>query len=628
MAEPMRFYSLTLPQEVYFSTGEFIAKMAEGTAPFQFIIERNGKKPVELAVAARKDVADQLSYAVEADDYNSEIIPIDVLKNDDYHIGATLKSMEAAEPLQLNLAISYAMLALQDGEKLRVTLHVRPFRGLSSIYRMGATCPMSLTIQYSGSLQRLVDIFPLLRERKLWKVKESLKPKNKFQVHPFVVVDIIIPQFKDLIERRTIAAKPRVPRTRGNTPVMDADMNADARRIPFMPHDSFFAENILVFGGLRTGKTTLLCRLASNILARGRPVCLIDPRGDLVSKVMKTEGFAKYGHAAIFVDPVNCPVGLNPFELFRQPWGGKRISELISESIGYVVKTTHSGKFWEPRTDYLLQSLLLSTAGLNETNFVDMLELLNNPSAARKLADSTTDSTTRNFLLAELPRAREDWWMAVRDKIERVVLDEPARSVLCRRKGNVNLPREIRHGRSIVADINIGALGWNTAALISSILMSMFWVVASSLRTGATIIIDESHMLPPGIIQEIAADGRKFGVNIILASGSPTIFERSTLGGMSSHFRNIFTLRLGKLTAPTVARMLGTEDIEEIRNLPDLTALVKTKDGITRIKIEPLMDGVEEIDAAIERTKAEFGTEDDSLPSQLSSHKGKLFDFL
>ena len=36
----------------------------------------------------------------------------------------------------------------------------------------------------------------------------------------------------------------------------------------------------------------------------------------------------------------------------------------------------------------------------------------------------------------------------------------------------------------------------------------------------------------------------------------------------------------------------------------------------------------EEIDAAIERTKAEFGTEDDSLPSQLSSHKGKLFDFL
>ncbi len=97
---------------------------------------------------------------------------------------------------------------------------------------------------------------------------------------------------------------------------------------------------------------------------------------------------------------------------------------------------------------------------------------------------------------------------------------------------------------------------------------------------------------------------------------------------MSSHFRNIFTLGLGKLNAPVVARMLGTEDVEEIRNLPDLTALVKTKDGLTGIKIEPLMDGVEEIAAAIERTRAEFGTEDDSLPSQLSSHKGKLFDFL
>ena len=137
-----------------------------------------------------------------------------------------------------------------------------------------------------------------------------------------------------------------------------------------------------------------------------------------------------------------------------------------------------------------------------------MLELLNNPLAARKLADSTTDLTTRNFLLEELPRAREDWWMAVRDKMERVVLDEPARSVLCRRKGNVDLSRAIREGRSIIADINIKALGWNTAALIGSILMSMFWVVSSSLRTGATIIIDESHMLPPGIIQEIAADGR------------------------------------------------------------------------------------------------------------------------
>ncbi len=184
MAEPMRFYSLTLPQEVYFSTAEFIAKMAQGTVPFQYIIERNGTRPVELVVAARKDVADHLSYAVAGDDYNAEIIPMDVLKNDAYHIGVTLKSMEAAEPLQLNSSILSTLLALQDGEKLRVTLHVRTFRGLSSIYRRGATCPMSLTIQYSGPLQRLADIFPLLREGKLWKVKTSLKLKNKFQIPP------------------------------------------------------------------------------------------------------------------------------------------------------------------------------------------------------------------------------------------------------------------------------------------------------------------------------------------------------------------------------------------------------------------------------------------------------------
>lgn len=624
----MRFYSLKLPQKVDFSPSELIEKIARARMPFQFIIEKNGTRPVELVVATHYDILDTLSFAVAGKHYNSEINTMKVLRTDGYLLGATMKRLEAAEILQVSSTIQSTMLALRDGEKFRVTLDVIPFRRRSALGKMRGTCSMSLTILYSGSLNRLIGIFPLLQERKLWKLKKSWKLKARFRVQPFVLVDYIIPSLNEMNEGNTIIARRHVPQTLGDTEIEGVNMVLPGRSAPYLVDSSFFTENTLVFGGTRTGKSTFLCHLISALAADGRPICLIDPHGDLVSRSMKTADFSRDGHDVIFVDPVDCPVGLNPFEVFRQPGEGERISSLISESIGHVVKTAYGSEFWGPRMDYLLHGLLLSVADLKETNFVDLLELVNSSFAARELADSTSDQTTRNFLLSELPKAREDWWMAIKDKIGRIIVDERARTVLCRRKGNVDLYGAISTGRSIFADINVNSIGRGTSALIGAILMSMFWVVSSSLRTGATIIVDEAQMFPPEIIQEIASGGRKFGVNIILASQSPSNFERSALSGMASNFRNSFAFRLSNFDAPVMAQLLATDDVEEITNLPDLTALAKTNNRFARIEIEPVTGGLEERAAAIGRTKTEFGTEDDSQPSPFASLEGQLFDVL
>ncbi len=627
MEQEVKFYSLSFPEEVDFTPSMLVERIAQGERPFQLMMERRGLSPVEFIVASSHAIDDLLSFSVASSGHSSSVARLDVLKSGGYTTGLSLRRPDYAGTPGIAECLHASFLALRDHEMLRATLHIEPVGRLRRVEPGRMIVKMALTLLFSGSSQRLSGIFPLVLDRKYWKTKRSWQTRHRFYRLPSSAVDRLLPSFNDIAERKTGAQGRHIPLMEGSVMIEGLSLTGPGDGLPFNVEDSFFDKHVVVFGGTGTGKTTLLSRLVAESIHRGRSVCLIDPHGDLALRSLGALN-PSYDERVLYVDPVECALGLNPFEVFRQSGKEEETSSLLSDSIGHVVKTAYGSEYWGPRMAYLLTGLLKSVATRTGTNFADIMELMNNPFAARELIDDTTDDATRNFLLSELPKARDEWWMSIKDKLGAIVLNESARTVLCRRNGNLDVRRAILDGKSIFADLSIQRIGRESSVLIGAILMSLFWIVAAGLGRKVTLVLDEAQLFPQDIVQEIASQGRKYGMNIVIASQSPSFYSREMLSTMASNFENIFALRLGKADAELVSGFFGGRYGAEIERLDTLSAIARTGDGVALIAIEQVDDGKERRGRLIEALKKSYGTEDDSLPSPMTSFEGQLFDVL
>ena len=129
-------------------------------------------------------------------------------------------------------------------------------------------------------------------------------------------------------------------------------------------------------------------------------------------------------------------------------------------------------------------------------------------------------------------------------------------------------------------------------------------------------------------MERIASQGRKFGVNIVFASQSPSSFEKNMLAVMNSNFENKILLRLEGMDARLASEYMVAMGVEDVERLPNLVALVKSKDSIGEITLDPVTvaDGGRE--EYIRAMTSAYTTVDDSLPSPLASLESQIFDLL
>jgi len=256
------------------------------------------------------------------------------------------------------------------------------------------------------------------------------------------------------------------------------------------------------------------------------------------------------------------------------------------------------------------------------------MELINNPFAAKEIADLTQDENVKNFLLSIVPKAKDEWWMSTMDKIGRIIDNNHSRSLLCRRDGNLDIAACIRDGISMVANLDMNNLSPEISSLIGAMIISTYWILASSAGTGATIIIDETQFFPAEIIEQIASQGKKFGVNVIFATQSPSRFSRTMLATMSSNFENKIMLHMDEMDAKLASEFTGDISPDDITSLDRLTAIIKSGDSIGELAVDAPGSIAFDADSYARAVRENYNTTDDSNPSPLSSLEGQLFDTL
>ena len=605
---------------------EIVRRVGLVVPEFRITVRRQGNGKVEYLIGAGIDILSSLRSIFTSPEFRCTVTPADPARPREFRTFAGLK-----KPLYdlsvIGTAMHSALLSTGDGEEIAVKFDFRTVRERRK-YRGQERIIFCLGVMFSGTPGRLKELLPELRDRKHW---AFLRPLARIPIVADIsVIDAILPsppsvlleaEFEPTRGRHYVA--PRDDQTVISGLWIDGN-----RHRPFALSSTALNENTIIFGMTGSGKTTLLARLLASRVSDGNSICVIDPHGDLAARLIGMLGSSERPGDVLYIDPLKSPVGLNPLTLAAGNEENPAGPSLISDSIGYAIRRTFGEEYWGPRINFLMTGLIRSLSEVDGWNFVDAMEILDNPLSLRTFSQQVRNEVSRNFLLTEVPKAAGDWWMSLKDKIGMVVLDDVSRRILCKRENNLDLDSIISENVSVVMNLDMTRIGNTSALLIGSIMLAMLWLRASTLRRKMTIVIDEFHYYPLKLIQDIASQGRKYGLNLIIASQSPSHLGREDLGSLATNFRNTFMLRLGREDAKLAASFSNGIDADELCSIGGLSAVFGCPDGTGIVSIDPVLPVAQSVSMAIENTKRRYPFVDDSFPSFLAMNDGHLFNIL
>lgn len=146
----------------------------------------------------------------------------------------------------------------------------------------------------------------------------------------------------------------------------------------------------------------------------------------------------------------------------------------------------------------------------------------------------------------------------------------------------VNVDQTMADGAGLLIDLGGPTLGTMQAQVLGTMWLQKHWL-AMGRRPDRTrphvIIVDEAHLFTYGALPQLLAEGRKFGIGVMLATQSidqlPAALERAIEANVGTHI----SLRLSPASAVRAASRFGGWPAEQFVRLPDLTAIASLNRG-------------------------------------------------
>ena len=617
-------YTVTFPTEHSFTASRIATRLEHISKDLQLNIARQGDDYVHYTISSPRNIGEALRSVLTRDDARCTISQ-PLTSGVRYRTVAYMQE-RAFSYEDCGHALQAALLSLEPEEALLVQIC---FRSLGRTKRFNGQehILMSVTLHFSGSAGRLANLVPESADKKKWKVKIPGKSRVHWNLRPTNLIDNVIPPF--LLKMKEgggpVAARHYLHPS-GREITLDRMIVKDSRR-SVQIGNATLEKNAIIFGGTGTGKTSSLAILAKTLIEKGQSVLTIDPNGDLGPKILGLLSPDSYSRV-LYIDGNRTPAGINPISVLQRDGTGDSWMDIIADSMAFSIRMTYGEKFYGPRLAYLLRIIIRGLAEIDGANLYDAYKVLTNRTAFGQFRQTVKDQKTREALEAEEDAIFSDWAMPIKNKLGLVLLNDTASRMLCKRKNNLDIMRIIGEGKSVFIDTDIASVGKEGPSLIGSFALAVFWLKAMSLRKRLTIIVDEFQNYPIQLINDIATQGRKYGVNMIFASQSPSVLDKEYISSFGSNFPVKLLFRLGQEDAVQVAKMTTDVDYRELTELPDLSLIFSSTDGTSLMSIEEVLPDHEAAITVIEATEKQVSLENDVLPSVFFQDDYSLYKVL
>ncbi len=371
----------------------------------------------------------------------------------------------------------------------------------------------------------------------------------------------------------------------------------------------------LALGASGAGKTSFLAERAAAAIRGGRTVVALDLHGDLAPAIVGRLAPSERARV-VAVDVTRRPVvGVAALAGSDERAAGQLVAA--------VKRLSPDGTevYWGFRLERIFDAFvrLVQESGGSLLDLYALLTEADRRDAAR-LASRVPE--LRAFLdeLGPIVRRNPEFLWPAAARLAKVVLVPSLTELLAPSDGGVPVEDLLRGGRSLLVRLPFAEVGPEAASFAASLVLARVYLglaagrgtPGSPIAPPFLVVLDEVQMLAPRLVAEMLAEGRKFGLHLLLASQFPERLAPELRAAAAGVSRSVHVFRTPLANAAALGAWIGLSAADAgdvLPGLPTGCAVVRTGgSGELRAVAGPRADGDEGLGwtAAVERTAGEF----------------------
>ena len=340
--------------------------------------------------------------------------------------------------------------------------------------------------------------------------------------------------------------------------------------------------HVHVLGKTGVGKSTLLETLIWQDVICGRGCALIDPHGDLVTRLASSVPENRRRDLVYFnVPDRSLPYGYNPVQPVSAPW-----RSLVASGILETFKKRWADA-WGVRMEHMLRNAVLTLLEQPAATLPDVLRLFTDPSYRRRAVARLDNTQVQAFWRTEYdkmnPRYRAESIAPIQNKVGAFLANPTLYRIFTKSENQIRLRSIMDTGGILLVNLAKGAIGEDSASLLGALLVTALGNAAYSRvdlpqtrRRPFFIYVDEFQSFTTLAVADMLSELRKFGVGMVLAHQYLYQLEPDVRHAVSGNTGTLVVFRLGVYDVPIVAKQIGWPFSErDLLNLPSYSLCVK-----------------------------------------------------
>ena len=337
------------------------------------------------------------------------------------------------------------------------------------------------------------------------------------------------------------------------------------------------------------GKSTVLENMIIQDIQSGKGVCVVDPHGDLVEKVIN------------FVPPnrINDVIYFNPSDL-EFPIGFN-VLEKVSPEQRHLVVSGLIGVFqkiwadsWGPRLEYVLHHAISALLEYPGSTLLGIMRLLVDKNFRKRVVEKISDPVVKSFWLEEYSkypdRFQAEAIAPIQNKVGRFLSSSLIRNILGQVKSSFSMRDIMDNEKILLLNLSKGRVGEDNSALLGAMMITKIQLAAMSRvdtpeeeRKDFYLYVDEFQNFATESFANILSEARKYKLNLIIAHQYIEQVDEKITAAVFGNVGTIVVFRIGAADADFLEKeFFPTFTPEDLVNLSKFDIYIKLMiDGVT-----------------------------------------------
>jgi hypothetical protein len=289
--------------------------------------------------------------------------------------------------------------------------------------------------------------------------------------------------------------------------------------------------HIYILGATGMGKTTLLATSIIEDIKNGKGVCVIDPHGDLISKILPNIPKERITDTILFdPDDTDFPIGLNLLTLPENVTDKElqKQKEFIASNLISIIMKLYPPRYTGPRMEYILRNAVLTALETEKPTLFTIQKLLVDSYYRKQIVTRLKNPALILFWTKEFFQMgtyqKADAVSPITNKIGKFITSSLSANILGQKEPKLDFIDILDSGKVLLCDLSKGKIGEDFSSMFGSLITASVQLAAlkraripENERRDFYLYIDEFQNFANSSFIQIMSEARKYRLNATLA---------------------------------------------------------------------------------------------------------------